>query len=168
MPRALQYILLFITTALVQLLMLDNLSLSLYLHPMLYLATIVLLPIEMASVWVLLTGLAMGVLMDAGSGTAALNTIATLFSAYARPLFLRLGVDKDELREGGGIPTARMMGRGGFARYVIPLTLCHCTIYFLLEAASWHLLHLTALRIAVSTAASVALIYLCQLFFRGR
>ncbi len=168
MPRTLQYLVLFLVTALVQLLILDNVSISIYLHSMLYLAFVALLPVELASVWVVVTGFAMGVLMDAGSGSAGLNSIAILFSAFVRPLFLRMGVDKDDLREGGGTPGSQLMGGGGFGRYVTLLTLCHCAIYFLLEAATWSHFYLTALRIAISTAVTIALIYLCQLFFRGR
>lgn len=168
MPRSLQYILLFAITALVQLLLLDNLSISIFVHPMLYVAFVLLLPVELASGWVLVAGLVMGLAMDFGSGSAALNTASLLAVAFTRPVLLRLELGREELREGGGTPTAAMMGRGKFLRYALLGSLLHCAIYFTLEATTWSYFYLTAVRIVVGMLLTAGAVWVCQLFFRGR
>lgn len=168
MPRMLQYILFFAATALLQLLFVDNLNLSVYVHPMLCLAFVALLPVELAPIWVLLSGFAMGMVIDVGSGTAGLSSAAMLFSSFSRPLVLRIALAREDVREGGGTPTRELMGSGGFIKYALVFTLLHCAFYFTLEAATWSFYYLTILRIAASTLVTVVLIYVCQLFFVSR
>ncbi len=167
MPRTLQYIILFVVVLLAQGLLLDNLNLSIYIHPMIYLTFVVLLPMELAPVWVLLSAFALGALTDLVSGSAGLNSAAILFSAFARPLYLQLSLGKDEIRE-GGMPTSGRMGTAGFLRYCFALVAVHSLIYFSLEAATWGYFHLTLLRVALSTLVTVALIYFLQLFYVNR
>mgnify|MGYP007087121474 CR=1 FL=1 len=81
MYRTLQYALLFLVAALLQIFLFNNLSLSVYLNPLVYVVFIALLPMETTPIRMLLAGLAMGLAMDWTMGAAGVNTIATVFVA---------------------------------------------------------------------------------------
>ncbi len=157
----------FIAVVLLQMLLVGNINLSIYVHPMIYLAFIVLLPMELAPVWVLLSGFALGGVMDVATGGAGLNSAATLVSAFARPLYLQLAVNKDDMRD-GGMPTMRRLGYAGLLRYVAALVTVHCLIYFSLEAATWSYYYLTLLRVILSAAMTTLLILIFQLLYTDR
>ena len=84
MYRTLQYALLFLVAALLQIFLFNNLSLSVYLNPLVYVVFIALLPMETTPIRMLLAGLAMGLAMDWTMGAAGVNTIATVFVAFVR------------------------------------------------------------------------------------
>jgi hypothetical protein len=157
----------FFALVLLQTLLLDNQGVSLYIRPLIYVAFIALLPMELLPVWVLLSGFSLGLVMDVAAGGAGLNCSATLLTAFARPLYLRAVLSRDEIRE-GGMPTGERLGPQVFLLYITLLATVHCAVYFTIEAATWSYFYLTAIRIVLSTAATVGLIYLFQLFYTGR
>ncbi len=167
MPRALQFILLFVGLWLLQTLLLDNLDLGIYIHPMAYLALVILLPMELAPVWVLLSAAALGALVDLSSGTPGLNSAAVMLVAFARPLLLQLAVGKEDIHD-GGLPTSARIGMAGFLRYAFALALVHCMAYFTLEAATWSYFYLTALRIVLSAVVTTVVVCFIQLLFIHR
>ena len=87
MYRTLQYALLFLVAALLQIFLFNNLSLSVYLNPLVYVVFIALLPMETTPIRMLLAGLAMGLAMDWTMGAAGVNTIATVFVAFVLSTF---------------------------------------------------------------------------------
>ena len=109
MHRTLAYTIFFIVLVLLQAFLFDNLNLSIYIYPLVYTAFIILLPIQTPRIAVLLLGFAIGVAVDAVSGTAGLHTIASLASAFCRPMMLRLSIGKEEANE-GGIPNSVKLG----------------------------------------------------------
>ena len=60
MHRTLPYISLFVVTVLLQVFLFDNLSISIYLNPLVYVAFVALLPLDTPPVVLLASGLAMG------------------------------------------------------------------------------------------------------------
>jgi len=70
MHRTLPYISLFVVTVLLQVFLFDNLSISIYLNPLVYVAFVALLPLDTPPVVLLASGLAMGVTMDFAMGAA--------------------------------------------------------------------------------------------------
>lgn len=162
MHRTLGYILFFITMVLLQAFLFNNLNLSIYIYPLVYVAFVILLPVETPHAVVLLFGLAAGITMDAASGTAGLHTIASLFSAFCRPLLLRLSVGKEEANE-GGIPNPDYLGHMAFLRYSGVFILLHCLVYFSFEALTWSYYYLTLARVVLSTIVTIPLVYLAQM-----
>ena len=73
MHRTLPYISLFVVTVLLQVFLFDNLSISIYLNPLVYVAFVALLPLDTPPVVLLASGLAMGVTMDFAMGAAGVN-----------------------------------------------------------------------------------------------
>lgn len=164
MYRTLAYTVFFIALILLQAFLFNNLNLSVYIYPLVYTAFILLLPIQTPRVAVLLLGFATGAAIDAVSGTAGLHTIASLASAFCRPLMLRLSIGKEEANE-GGIPNSARLGAGAFLRYSSVFIFIHCLVFFSFEALSWSYFHLTLLRIFLSAAVTIPLVYCTQLLF---
>ena len=162
MHRTLPYISLFVVTVLLQVFLFDNLSISIYLNPLVYVAFVALLPLDTPPVVLLASGLAMGVTMDFAMGAAG-----TLLVAFVRPALLRTLYTRDDLRE-GGVPCAGRLGRRVFLNYLIVLVLLHHAVFFSLEALSWMHLVRTLVRIVVSGAVSVAFIWIIARIFTAK
>lgn len=164
MYHTLPYLALFAATVLLQVFLFDNLSISVYLNPLVYIAFIVLLPLDTPPVVLLGAGLALGVTMDGAMGAAGINTIATLLVAFLRPALLSLFCDRENLRE-GGVPSPERLGRRVFTDYLLLLTLLHHAVFFVLETLSWsHALH-TLARIAVSSAVTALFVWIIARIF---
>ena len=152
MHRITQYVILFAALMLLQAFMFDNLALSSYFNPMIYIVFIIMLPIESLPVTVLLSGMALGLTADFFTGGQGLNLAATLPAAFLRhPLLSRL-CDRNDLRD-GGIPSARRFGsEWRFMQLAGAVTAIHHSIFFLLESFSWQQLPYTLLRLLLSGA----------------
>ena len=144
MYRTLPYLGLFAAAALLQVFLFDNLTISIYLNPLVYIVFIALLPLDTPPAAVLGAGLALGVTMDAG-----------------------MICGRDNVRE-GGIPSSARLGERKLITYLVALTLVHHAVFFSLEALSWtHALH-TLLRIVVSTAVSAGFIWIIARIFTAK
>ena len=160
MYRTVPYIVLFLILALLQIFLFDNLSISIYLCPLVYIGFIVLLPIDAPPVAVLFLALSMSVAM----GAAGINTIATLPVAMLRRPLLQSVCGKEGIRE-GGIPSSIRLGQGGFLRYLAAMVVVHHFLFFMLESLSWAQLFHTLVRLVVSSAVTVGFIWLLARLF---
>ena len=167
MHRTLPYLALFAVVVLLQVFLFDNLSISIYLNPLVYVAFIALLPLDTPPIVLLLSGLATGVTMDLAMGAAGVNTIATLLIAFTRPTLLGLLYPRDDIRE-GGIPSTGRLGNRVFLNYLIVLVLVHHAVFFSLEALSWAHIVRTIVRTVASGAVSVAFIWVIARIFTAQ
>ena len=167
MYRTLPYLGLFAAAALLQVFLFDNLTISIYLNPLVYIVFIALLPLDTPPIVLLLSGLATGVTMDLAMGAAGVNTIATLLIAFARPTLLGLLYPRDDIRE-GGIPSTGRLGNRVFLNYLIVLVLVHHAVFFSLEALSWAHIVRTIVRTVASGAVSVAFIWVIARIFTAK
>lgn len=164
MHRIFPYFVLFAVTALLQVYLFDNLSISIYLNPLVYIAFLILLPFETPPVVVLAAGLLSGVTMDFAMGAAGINTIATVFVAFLRPMLAGIVCGRETVRE-GGVPAPGRISAWDFVGYTLVITLIHHALFFSLEALSWvHLPH-TLLRIVVSSAVTVVFVWFAARIF---
>lgn len=166
MPRVIEYTWFFIVVTVLQVFLFSNLNLGIYVHPLVYVAFILLLPMKAAPVAVLLLGLVSGLVIDVSTGGGGLNTIATVFTSFCRPYLLPFIVGRDEVRD-GGIPLPGRIGYGRFFRYAGILVFLHCLVFFSLESLSVRYFYLTFIRIAASSAVSVLLIFFIQMLMGG-
>lgn len=165
MYRTLPYLGLF-AAALLQVFLFDNLTISIYLNPLVYIVFIALLPLDTPPAAVLGAGLALGVTMDFAMGAAGINTIATLLIAFLRPTLAGMICGRDNVREGAS--SSARLGERKLITYLVALTLVHHAVFFSLEALSWtHALH-TLLRIVVSTAVSAGFIWIIARIFTAK
>ncbi len=164
MYRTFPYIMLFVATVLVQVFLFDNLSISIYFAPMIYLAFLLLLPLDTSHIALLAAGLGTGWLMDYTMGTDGLNIIATLPVAFLRPWIIGTVYNREDPHE-GGIPSTARFGRSKFLRYLVVCVLLHHLIFFSFEALSWVHLDRTLLRIVISSASSVCFLWITARLF---
>ncbi|MDE5621458.1 MAG: rod shape-determining protein MreD [Alistipes sp.] len=167
MYRLVPYLLLFVSTALLQLFLFDNLSISVYLNPLIYIAFVLLLPLDAPHVALLGAGLATGLVMDCAMGAAGLNTIATLPVAFLRPWIVGLAYNRDDARE-GGIPSPERLGPWRFVNYLLLGVLLHHLIFFSLETLSLSHAWRLVLRIAASGVVSTAFVWLIARIFTAK
>jgi hypothetical protein len=164
MYRFLQYTLLFLMAVALQIFLFDNLQLSLYVHPLIYLVFILLLPMETDPYLLLLLALPTGMVADLFSGMPAMNTIATVFIAFCRPGVLRLFAGREVVQEGGA-PNAAKLGAGKFLRYSFTLILLHGILFFSLETLTMTGFGYTLFRIAISAVCTTLAVWFFQLLF---
>lgn len=167
MKRFLEYSLLFLMVTALQVFLFDNLNLSVYVNPLVYIAFIVLLPMQTPHVLVLLAGLLLGTAMDFAMGTAGLNVAATLPLAFLRPSILVATCGKDDVHD-GGVPSPMRVGEKHFLRYAAVLALGHAALFFMLESMSLRYLPLTLLRIAASAVVTVVVIRLIAMLVTSK
>ncbi len=164
MYRTFPYLTLLAATVLVQVYLFDNLSISIYFAPMIYLAYLLLLPLDTSHFALLVAGLCTGWLMDYTMGTDGLNIISTLPVAFLRPWIIEAVYNREDPHE-GGIPSTARFGRAKFFRYLVVCVLLHHLIFFSFEALSWVHLDRTLLRIVVSSASSVCFLWITARLF---
>lgn len=162
---------LFAVTMLLQTFFFDRLTVGVWFAPLIYTATVILLPINTPSIVVLLTGLLTGLAADVAGGVAGLNVIATLAMAYVRRPLLQAVCGRDMMREPAQ-PSPEIMGRSGFFRYALMMVALHAFIFRLFESLSFAHAGRMLLLFAAGTAESLAfLLITCSLFTvknRGR
>ncbi len=166
MFRLLPYIALFATAALSQIFIFDNLAMSVYVAPLVYILFIVMLPTETKQLVMLAMGVLTGVVMDSVMGTGGLNSIATIFVAFFRAHIIRLivGRERGVVR---GVPSGAFFGEGDFLWYIAIVISLHHLIFFLFESLSLSsvMLVYVALRFVFSTAMSIIYVWLLSRFF---
>ena len=164
MYRLLEYGILFFVMVILQVFLFSRIGISIYVNPLVYIAFLILLPMEIAGALLLVLGMVLGMTVDFFMGTAGINTIATLFAAFCRPAVLALLVGKVEVKE-GGVPNVNRIGLKRFLRYAGVIVLLHGTVFFVLESLTWSFFYLTLLRIICSSVITLLLVYFCQKLF---
>ena len=165
--RARVYILLTLVVIFVQVLVLNNLSISPIVAPMVYIVLLLAMPIE-SSQWKMLgVGLLLGIAMDITMGTAGLNTMVTLpIAFFRRPLLYSLTglsfMSKEE-----GIPTIKRLGMR-FHRYFVITIVIHSVLFYFAEWLSFDNFGNLLLRIICSTLCSLVLDYIIIMLFMKR
>lgn len=165
--RARVYTVLTIVVLFVQVFVLNNLSISPLVAPMVYIVLLLLLPIE-ASQWKMLgVAAALGLLMDFTMGTLGLNMLVTMPVAYFRRPILYTFTGLSTISKEEGMPTLRKLGVR-FHRYAITLIVIHSVLFYLAEWLSFNNFGTLVLRILISTLISLLLDYVIMMLFMKR
>lgn len=161
------YTILTLVVLFVQVFVLNNLSISPFVAPMVYIVLILMLPIELSQWMMLVTGLIVGVVMDLTMGTAGLNTLVTLpIAFFRRPLLYSLtGLSPMSKEE--GIPSVKRLGMR-FHRYIIAIIVIHSVLFYFVEWLSFDNFGTLLLRIIFSTLCSLVLDYIIIMLFMRR
>lgn len=161
------YIWLFIAVMAMQILLLDNLSLSMWLRPMIFPVIILLLPIEWRTVWVLLAAAATGWILDFTTGCQGLYTASLLPLAMVRAAIIRLtahrGVEQTDQSE-----LLTRLNRKQLFTYIAAAMVLHHAMFFFLETTSAVLLWYTLLKTIASAALSTLLAWLAAAYFMSK
>ncbi len=155
-----QFILFFLYV-LVQVLVLRNLVLFNSAFCFLYIAFILLLPIELNSLILMLVGFVLGFTIDIFYDSMGLHALATVLVAYLRNYWL------GTITPQGGYDansSATLMANGvqWFLVYSLPLIFIHHVVLFFVEASGFAMFWFTMLKIVGSLLFTMAVIILLQ------
>lgn len=146
-----------------QVLVLNNIQVSGYINPYMYVLFILLLPFETPRWLLLISGFAIGISIDLFANTPGMHTSATVFMAFLRPYVLKILMPHEEYEQ-STYPRLYYYGFTWFIKYSLVLVFLHHTFLFYVEAFRITFFFHTMLRVLLSTLFSVFLIILSQFF----
>lgn len=156
-----KYVVMFAILVLVQVLLLNNIQVSGYINPYLYILFILLLPFATPRYLLLLLGFFLGLSVDIFAGTPGIHASATTFLAFIRPYFIELISSRDSI-ESNTPPRVSTMGLGWFLRYVIMLVVAHHLFLFYVEVFTFKGFIFTLVRSLLSMVFTIILIIISQ------
>lgn len=149
----------------VQVLILNHIHPWGYGAPLLCPIIIITLPMGTSRSAALLWGFIVGMAADIFGGTPGIGSAAMTFIALMQPVLLGLMSPRDA--DEALTPSAADLGRWNYTRFAALLLLLHHIVYFALEGFSYFHLTSIAQSMAVSYAASLALILAVE-YFRNK
>lgn len=158
-----RYIILLIVLILLQVLILNNIQLSGYINPYLYILFIIVFPFEIPNWLILFVGFILGLIIDIFSNTLGMHASACVFLAFIRPFILAY-FSPHEGYETGTLPTAKHYGFVWFLKYAVILVLAHHLFLFFVEVFSFSDFLRTISRALLSSLFTLLLIMISQLF----
>lgn len=144
----------FVTAVLLQIFLLDNISLGGYFHPLVYSVFIILLPLDTRPVWVVLSSALLGVVMDVMTGTDGLNVIAATAAGFFRPMVIGATCGRT-VGPDDALPALYRLTAKNLAWYIGAMVVLHSAIFFFMETLSLRHLPHVLLRLAVSGTAAI-------------
>lgn len=158
-----RYIFRFLVLVLVQIFIFNNIEISGYINPYIYVLFLLLLPFGTAPGLVVLLGFILGLSIDIFSETLGMHTAATTFVAFSRTSVLKFFAPHDGYGK-GTLPRINQYGLPWFIKYTTILVLLHHLLLFYIEMFQLQDFFFTLLRVILSSAFSIAVIVLSQYF----
>lgn len=156
----LKYTIMFILLVMIQILILNQVQISGYINPFMYILFILLLPVNSPAYALLILAFLMGVTIDVFSNSMGIHAFASVFIAYARPVVIRSVSIRDE--ELGDYPGLMQNGFSWFLKYSAIIVFIHHLILFYLEVLTFSDFFNTLLRVFLSAFFSIFIIVLSQ------
>lgn len=160
----LNYLVRFVLLLFFQIVIINNIDLSTYVNPYIYVVFILSLPYNTKPWLVLVFSFILGLTMDSFSSLPGPHIAATVLMGYARRFYIMFSTNKDD-QNTKIEPSISSKGAIGFIVYAFVLVFIHHFLLFFLEAFSFHQFFATLTRIFFSTLFTVLLISLGQLLF---
>lgn len=156
-----KYIIRFIALVLLQVLILNHISLVGYVNPYLYILFVLWIPFSTEKWVLLISAFLLGFSVDIFSNTLGLNAAASVAMAFARPFVISL-ISTGADFEPGSRPSIRGQGIRWFLTYAIILVLIHHTVLFYLEIFRFSEFFSTLLRVVLSGIFTLSLVMLSE------
>ncbi len=150
-----------------QILVLNNIQISGFLNPFLYIYLIIVLPVSFPRIGVLFMGFGLGLALDVFHQTLGMHAVATTFLAYCRPFILQYMAPRDGY-EFSRVPGIRDMGYLWFGTYAAIMVFLHHFMLFFIEAFRLSGFWFTLGKVIGSTLLTFLLVLVVQLLFSGR
>ncbi len=159
----------YVLIVLVQVLIFNHIKISpLSITPMFYVLFILIVPFEVPNWLQLFFAFVLGYTVDMFADSPGLNTAASVFMAFLRPMILNMLAPRDGY-ESGLYPYLTYMGMAWFVRYCIPLVVAHHLSYFLIDSIGFFHFSQVLIRIVATSGVTVVFIILSQFIaFRKR
>jgi rod shape-determining protein MreD len=146
----------------IQILVLNNIQLSGYINPYLYVLFILMLPFETPKWLVMVLSFLIGLSVDIFSDSPGMHAAASTFMAYCRPLVLKIIQPRDGY-EFTLKPTISHMGVNWFLTYAGILVFLHHLVYFYIEIFRFSEFFAIFTRVILSSTFTLLLIIFSQL-----
>jgi rod shape-determining protein MreD len=159
MTGILRYSGMFLILMILQLLIFNNIELSGYVNPYIYVMFILVLPVAIPSWILLILAFLTGFVIDLFSGTIGVHSFATVMAGFVRPWILSLNVTA-EASESDMSPSSYRSGLRWFMIYVVTVVFIHHLALFFVEVFSFRNFFHTLLRVLLSTAVTTFFIVL--------
>jgi len=160
----LNFVVRFILLVFLQIVIVNNIDLSTYVNPYIYVVIILSLPYNTKPWLVLVISFLLGMTMDTFSSMPGPHIAATVLMGYLRRFYLIFSTNKDDLST-NIVPNFNSKGPIGYMVYALIMVFSHHFLLFFLEAFSFNQFLSTLSRIFFSTLFTVLLIGLGQLLF---
>ena len=154
----------FIILVLLQIVVLNNIQLSGFINPYLYVLFILMLPVKMPKLLLIFISFLTGLCIDIFSNTMGMHAAACVFMAFSRPGVLRI-IAPREGYEAEATPSVKDMSFNWFLLYAGVLIILHHLFLFYTEVFRFSELFTTLLRVLASSLATLALVIMCQFLF---
>lgn len=162
-----QQIIGFVVYILVQVLFFKHFVLFDTAYSMVYVAFILLLPLEISAMWLITLGFITGFTLDIFTDTLGVHSAACVLLAYLRPHWMGLVTPRGGY-ESVSVVSMPNMGFQWFFAYSVPLILVHHLMLFYLEAGGFQYGWSTLLKVLSSTLLTFVIIVLIQNLFYSR
>ena len=159
----LKYGFLFIVLLLLQVLILNNIHMSILLNPYVYILLIILLPFETPDWVVLSISFVIGMIIDAFSNSRGMHTASCVLLGFSRQYLLRWFAPRDGY-ESGQYPHYSNMGIVWFLIFAGILTFSHHLTLFLIEDFRWSYLITSIPKAFFSSIFSIVIMLALMLF----
>lgn len=130
----------------------------------LYVAFILLLPLELGSLSLILVAFVIGFSIDLFYDSLGINAAASVFIGFLRPYWLKIVTPRGGYEE-IEIPSLKTMDFEWFLIYALPLIFVHHLILFFLEAGGFDLFFFTSSKVLFSSILTFFIIVLTQYLF---
>jgi len=158
----------FLVYVLVQVAIFENIVLFNKAFCFLYIAFLLVLPLELGRITLMLIGFVTGISVDIFYDSLGIHTAASVLIMYLRPHWLNLITPRGGY-ENLSIPTLKSVGLDWFSTYAFPLVLIHSFALFYIEAGGFHMFFYTFLKVLFSSVLTFTIIIITQyLFYSGR
>ncbi|MDD2277620.1 MAG: rod shape-determining protein MreD [Bacteroidales bacterium] len=157
-----RYAIWFVILILLQLVVFNNLQLSGYINPYIYVMFILILPYEISGWLLLIIGFLTGLTVDTFMNTFGMHSSATLLMAFLRPYVLTLFTDREDINPKGS-PSMGINGFVWFLKYSIALIFMHHLSLFFIESFTFTNFFHTLWRVILSTLITTIFILIGQL-----
>lgn len=154
----------FIFLVILQILILNNIQLSGYINPFLYILFVLMLPFQTPKWLVLILSFITGLVIDIFSDTGGMHSAASVFMGFLRSPVLRLISPRDGY-DAILQPTVHQLGFNWVLSYAGILTLAHHFFLFYLETFYFSEFFRTFLKVILSSGFTLMLIFVSQFFF---
>lgn len=157
----LKYVGSFLLLVLLQVLILNNIQISGYINPYLYILFIITLPIHLKKWAILVIAFVLGICIDMFCNTGGLHAAATLLIAYVRQPLLELFSPREGFNATSK-PDLNQLGVQSFLYYALAMTSIHHLFFFFLEEFSFSEFFRVIFRSILSILFTMILIMISQ------
>lgn len=154
----------FFVYVLFQVLLLKNFILFDTAFCFLYIAFILMLPVEIGPLLLMLIAFVVGFSVDIFYDSLGINAAASVFIGFVRPYWLKIITPRGGYEE-VVIPSLKTMDFGWFFTYTLPLIFVHHLILFFLESGGFDLFFFTFTKVVFSTLLTFFVMLLTQNLF---